>query len=177
MTQELYQKALKFAGEKHKDQKVPGTEANYILHISNVAMEVILSHSFNNCFNLDYAVQVAILHDTIEDTETDYSEIDNNFEKKIATAVQALSKNRRLPTKAEQMIDSLDRINKLDKEVAIVKIADRITNLQAPPSYWNRAKKIRYQTEAKLIANSLKNNNEYLYKRLKTKISEYDKYL
>ena len=36
MTQTLYQKVMKFAGEKHKDQKVPGTEANYLLYCSNM---------------------------------------------------------------------------------------------------------------------------------------------
>ena len=43
--QELYQKAMKFAGEMHHEQKVPGTNANYLLHISNVAMEVLMAYA------------------------------------------------------------------------------------------------------------------------------------
>ena len=72
MIQELYQKAIKFAGEKHKDQKVPGTNSNYLMHISNVTMEIILAYCANDNFDLSYAVQLAILHDTLEDTETDF---------------------------------------------------------------------------------------------------------
>ncbi len=50
MTQELYQEAMKFAGEKHSAQKVPGTNANYLLHISNVAMEVLMAYNFEKNF-------------------------------------------------------------------------------------------------------------------------------
>ena len=52
MNQELYQKAMKFAGEKHKDQKVPGTNSNYLLHISNVAMEILVAYSRKNPLTL-----------------------------------------------------------------------------------------------------------------------------
>lgn len=68
MTQEIYQEAIKFAGDKHKNQKVPGTDANYLLHISNVAMEIILASKEDGNFDINYAVQLALLHDTLEDT-------------------------------------------------------------------------------------------------------------
>jgi (p)ppGpp synthase/HD superfamily hydrolase len=72
MTQEIYQKAIKFAGEKYRNQKVPGTESNYLLHISNVAMEILLAHRVNEDFDLNYAVQLALLHDTLEDGHTTF---------------------------------------------------------------------------------------------------------
>ena len=173
MTQELYQKAMRFAGEKHFDQKVPGTKANYLMHISNVAMEVLLAYNFYNCFDINFAIQVAILHDTIEDTTANYEEIRDLFGKPVAQGVQALTKDEKLQSKEEKMIDSLKRINKLPKEVGIVKIADRITNLQAPPNNWNKDKIVKYYEEAKLISDSLKDKNEYLNKRLEVKILEY----
>ncbi|MEZ4979940.1 MAG: hypothetical protein R2772_11695 [Chitinophagales bacterium] len=55
MTQGVYQKALRFAGEKHRNQKVPGTQANYLLHISNVAMEILLAYQNGDKFDLDFA--------------------------------------------------------------------------------------------------------------------------
>ena len=176
MTQEIYQNAIKFAGEKHKNQKVPGTEANYLLHISNVAMEVILAHKMNNNFDINYAVQLALLHDTLEDTETEFDELVGEFGKEVAVGVQALTKNDNLDSKKEKMIDSLNRINQLEKEVGIVKLADRITNLQEPPKYWNKDKILNYLNEAKLINEMLNYKNEYLNHRLKTKINEYNKY-
>lgn len=174
MTQELYQKAIKFAGEKHSKQKVPGTNANYLLHISNVAMEVLFAYNFDPSFDIDFAIQTAILHDTIEDTDTDAEEIKQIFSEPIAKAVQALTKDEKLLSKEEKMMDSLIRVNKLQKEVGIVKIADRITNLQTPPEHWTKNKIIKYCKEAKLISSHLNNKNEYLNKRLESKIEEYE---
>ena len=175
MTQELYQKAMKFAGEKHSQQKVPGTNSNYLLHISNVAMEVLMAYNFEKTFDIDFAIQTAILHDTIEDTSADFNEIKNNFGESIANAVQALTKNEKLQSKQERMMDSLNRINKLQKEVGLVKIADRITNLQTPPSHWSKDKIKLYFEQAKLISRTLNNKNTYLNKRLELKIAEYEK--
>jgi (p)ppGpp synthase/HD superfamily hydrolase len=176
MTQEIYQKAIKFAGEKYRNQKVPGTESNYLLHISNVAMEILLAHRVNEDFDLNYAVQLALLHDTLEDTETELSELEGNFGKKIALGVEALTKNDNLISKKEKMNDSLFRINKLEKEVGIVKLADRITNLQNPPKHWEKDKIENYLNEAILISKMLNNKNKFLNKRLETKIIEYKKY-
>ena len=67
MTQELYQEAMSFAGEKHSEQLVPGTTSNYLLHISNVAMEVLIAYNYAKDFDIDFAIQIAILHDTLED--------------------------------------------------------------------------------------------------------------
>ena len=70
--QALYQEAIKFATAKHleKDQKVPGTDLPYVVHVSNVAMEILIASSHSGNFNLGFAVQVALLHDTMEDTST-----------------------------------------------------------------------------------------------------------
>ncbi|TPN80977.1 HD domain-containing protein [Aquimarina algicola] len=174
MTQELYQEAMKFAGEKHSEQKVPGTNSNYLLHISNVAMEVLLAYTAKKSFDIDFAIQVAILHDTIEDTNVDFNEVKDKFGEKVATAVQALTKNESLNTKNERMIDSLNRINQLEKEVGIVKLADRITNLQTPPKHWSLEKTIKYSEEAKTISYHLNGKNAYLNNRLDQKIKEYE---
>src|SRR5688500_8913342 len=107
-TQALYQTAIKFATAKHLEQgqKVPGTELPYVVHLSNVAMEIIIASFNSNNFNLSFAVQVALLHDTIEDTSTNFAELENMFGVEIAKAVSALTKNSELP-KEQQMQDSL----------------------------------------------------------------------
>lgn len=176
MTQELYQKAIKFAGVKHSDQNVPGTESNYLLHLSNVAMEIILAHNFSNDFDLDYAVQVALLHDTLEDTKTEFDEIKEIFGKKIADGVLALTKDPNISSKKEMMLDSLNRISTLQDEVAIVKLADRITNLQEPPKHWDREKVKDYLEESKLMSEALSDKNTHLNNRLASKIEDYKKY-
>jgi guanosine-3',5'-bis(diphosphate) 3'-pyrophosphohydrolase len=176
--QSLYQEAIKFATYKHlgKNQKVKGTKMPYVVHLSNVAMEIFMTALHTEKFKLNFAVQVALLHDTIEDTSTTYDEIRETFGKDIADAVLALTKNEELP-KEQQTLDSLTRIKKLQKEVWAVKLADRITNLQLPPINWNKKKKINYQEEAKLILHALRNGNDYLATRLKEMIIRYGEYI
>ncbi|GAB7087493.1 HD domain-containing protein [Marinifilum fragile] len=177
MTQEIYQRALKFAGEKHKNQKVPGTNSNYLLHLSNVAMEILMAFAAEKNFDVDFAIQLAILHDTIEDTDTEFAELKERFGERVAQGVLALTKNVDLPSKKEQMLDSLSRINQLEKEVGMVKLADRITNLQEPPHYWDNDKIEKYRKEAELISQTLVNKNDYLNIRLESKIEEHKQYL
>lgn len=172
--QTLYQKAIKFATAKHleRDQKVPGTDLPYVVHLSNVAMEIMIAASNSVDFDLGFAVQVALLHDTIEDTSTEVGEIENEFGVDIAEAVSALTKNSELP-KEQQMQDSLMRIKKLRAEVWAVKLADRITNLQPPPPHWDKEKSLKYQKDARMIFSELKEGNDYLARRLEAKIEEY----
>ena len=66
-----------------------------------------------------------------------------NFGKDVADGVLALTKNENLP-KEDRMRDSLERLLKQPKQVQIVKLADRITNLQAPPHYWTKEKIVNY---------------------------------
>ena len=174
--QELYQKAIKFAGEKHGDQKITGSESSYLVHLSNVAMEVILASQHKHDFDINFAVQVALLHDVIEDTPTSFEEIKSVFGFQIADAVLSLSKNNDLAPE-EQIPDSLARIRLQSKEVWAVKLADRITNMQAPPSHWDNNKRIAYQLMARMILLRLKDSNSYLEQRLEEKILAYDRYI
>lgn len=173
LNQTAYQIALKFAAEKHCDQTVPGSPANYVLHLSNVAMEVMVAYMNEPNFDINLAIQLALLHDTLEDTSTTFQDLTNHFSEQLAHGVLALTKDASLPTKEAKMLDSLKRIQKSCKEVAIVKLADRITNLQPPPLHWDQEKVMRYQKEAVLIANTLQGYHNYLTKRLRQKINTY----
>jgi guanosine-3',5'-bis(diphosphate) 3'-pyrophosphohydrolase len=173
--QSAYQKAIRFAGEKHADQKMPASQASYLVHLSNVALEVILADQHTDDFDLEFAVQVALLHDVLEDTPTTIEEVADNFSREIAEAVLALSKNEELPADV-QIPDSLMRIKALRKEVWAIKLADRIANMQQPPKTWSLNKRKRYRQVAKLILQELKGGNAYLESRLEEKIKGYKKY-
>lgn len=175
--QSKYQKAIKFAARKHaeKNQLIPGTNLPYVVHLSNVTMEILIAAQNTQKFDSGFAIQVALLHDILEDTETTFEEVANEFGKEVAQAVLALTKDSKLP-KEERMEDSLKRIKELSNEVWAVKLADRITNLQAPPVHWTFDKITEYQKQAVLIYDSLKEGNEYLGKRLLQKTSDYLKY-
>ncbi|WP_299577493.1 HD domain-containing protein [uncultured Sunxiuqinia sp.] len=172
--QKIYQNTIKFAGEKHADQKIPGSQASYIVHISNVAMEILMAYQATPNFDIQLAVQIALLHDILEDTNTSLQELEEHFGAKIAEACLALSKNKAITDKSERMNDSLKRIRLLDKEVGMVKLADRITNLQPPPKHWSMEKVHNYKNEARVIFEALNHCNEYLASRLISSIKAYN---
>ena len=176
--QTLYQQTIKFATAKHVEQgqQVPGINLPYVVHLSNVAMEVMIAGFNTENFNTGFAVQVALLHDTLEDTATTFVELENKFGSDIAIAVSALTKSAIVP-KEQRMSDCLARIKKLQPEVWAVKLADRITNLQPPPQDWDKIKKAKYREEARLILNELKAGNGFLANRLQDKIEAYGVYL
>ena len=174
--QDVVIKAWNFASKIHNGQKIQDSGLPYINHIGNVAMEILGTIAQNGCSisRPDLAIQCALLHDSIEDTETTYNDIANSFGTDVANGVMALTKNSALETKEAQMLDSLSRISRQPCEIWMVKMADRITNLQPPPKGWNREKIVKYHKEAKMIYESLRGADTTLAERLKKKIIDYE---
>ncbi|MBN1182854.1 MAG: bifunctional (p)ppGpp synthetase/guanosine-3',5'-bis(diphosphate) 3'-pyrophosphohydrolase [Bacteroidales bacterium] len=173
--QDIYQETIKFAAKAHRGQKVPGSRMPYLLHLSNVCMEIIMVLDHENSLDKELAVRCALLHDCIEDTRVGFNDIEKAFGKGIADGVLALSKNKKMK-KEEQVPDSLQRIMQQPKEIWMVKLADRITNLQQPPDFWSKEKIRNYHKESMLIYEKLKESNKALAERMKGKIEEYRKY-
>lgn len=176
--QEIYVKAIEFAGDAHIGQKIPGSNRSYTTHLARVAMEVMSAwvHSLAK-FDADYAIQCALLHDVIEDTNTTYEQVKETFDEEVANGVLALTKNEQLPNKKAKMDDSLQRILQQRVEVRMVKMCDRIDNLSEPPYYWDNPKRLRYQEEAQEILDALRGVNQYIENRLKGKIAHYATYI
>jgi (p)ppGpp synthase/HD superfamily hydrolase len=172
-SQKKYIKALIFAAEAHRGQKVPGMDLPYIIHVTLVAMEVIAALAHEDTLSGDLAVQCALLHDAIEDAGVSYESLSVEFGHGVAEGVRALSKNHTLKSNQEKMADSLARIKQQPKEVWMVKLSDRITNLQPPPSHWHAEKIASYREEGKWILNELGDACPYLAERLRQKIKAY----
>lgn len=173
--QENITKAWFFASRVHNAQLYPGEKLPYLTHLGNVMMEVMAVAS--SLEDAELAIICAILHDSIEDANVTYEEVEKEFGKAVADGVMALTKNETLATKQEQMLDSLERIKQQPKELGAVKMADRISNLGEPPKYWKKEKVQAYQNEAKVILEHLGETNELLATRLQMKIDNYSKYI
>ena len=177
-SQENYIEVLNFAAFAHGEQKTP-KGLPYLAHITCVAMEVI-----NACEKSKFdeekttiAISCALLHDVIEDANITYDELYTKFGEKIANGVEALTKDKTLASKQEQMKDSIERLLAQPYEVQMVKLADRITNLGIPPKHWDNEKIKKYQKESGFILSCLGNSNIYLAKRLEEKIENYNNYI
>ena len=186
LSADRYQEALRFAAHAHGDQKMSGSQLPYLAHLTSVASEVIAAAmaagAGDEPFDLDLAATAALLHDTVEDTAVKIEEVAGTFGPAVAQVVLALTKDPQLP-KDVQMADSLARIvalpGELGRVAAIVKLADRTTNLQVPPSYWKLAKRRAYLDEGQRILQTLVAVSRYapLEQRLADRIAAYPQFL
>jgi (p)ppGpp synthase/HD superfamily hydrolase len=139
--QDSYKRALDFAAKAHGAQQVPGSGFPYVVHLAKVAAEVMRACDEER-LDGSLSVTCALLHDTIEDAGVTRAQIEEAFGPRVAAGVDALTKRDAL-SKEERMRDSLDRIRAQGREVAMVKLADRITNLEPPPPHWTLEKRAR----------------------------------
>lgn len=172
---DVYLKAFQFAAAAHQGQTLAGSPQPYILHICMVAMEVISALRDDPACDGDLAVQCALLHDVVEDTSVSLADIEREFGPHVAAGVAALTKDAALP-KHDRMADSLRRIQRQPREVAFVKLADRINNLREPPPHWNAAKQAEYLAEAGVILAALGAAHPGLAARLAAKMQEYPRF-
>lgn len=171
-SQDRYTAAARFAAAAHAGQTVPGTDLPYLLHVSLVAMEVGAALRAEPGHDEDLAIQCALLHDTIEDTAVTHAQLAAAFGPPVAGGVLALSKDEALP-KDQRMPDSLRRIREQPRAIWLVKLADRIVNMQPPPQHWDAAKVAAYRAEARDILAALGAASPLLAARLAAKIEAY----
>lgn len=170
--QDLFKRTLDFAAKAHGPQLITGSEAPYVVHLVKVATEVL--RVADGTFDVDLAMQCALLHDCVEDAGVQVERLRLTFSVAVAEGVSALTKNEALP-KVEQMGDSLRRIRLQPREVWMVKLADRITNLEPAPPHWSAEKRVKYRAEAQQIHDALEAGHAGLAARLRQKIAEYER--
>ncbi len=168
--QDLFKRTLDFAARVHGPQVIKGSGAPYVVHVVKVASEVL--RAADGSFDVGLSMQCALLHDCMEDAGVSADTLRAEFGAAVADGVSALTKNESLP-KGEQMADSLRRILLQPREVQLVKLADRITNLEPPPPHWSNEKCAQYLVEAQQIHDALGGAHAGLAARLREKIASY----
>lgn len=119
----LWQKAASFAARAHAAQIRKDGKTPYVAHVFRVAMTV------RDVFGCDdpVAICTALLHDTIEDTATDYDDIESRFGEPVAVCVAAVTKNMLLREDIREA-DYDARLANAPWQARMVKLADVYDN-------------------------------------------------
>lgn len=120
----LIQRAASFAARAHAGHTRADGVTPYFSHVVRVTL--VLRHEYG-CTDPE-AIAAALLHDTIEDTPTDYDDIAENFGDGVATIVAALTKSMILP-EPKRELDYDRRLAGADWRARLIKLADVYDNL------------------------------------------------
>ncbi|HEX3314565.1 MAG TPA: HD domain-containing protein [Gemmataceae bacterium] len=90
--------AVSFAARAHDGQRRKDGKTPYVAHVMRVAL--IVRHKFG--FDDPEMLEAALLHDTMEDTTTDFDDVAQSFSPAVASWAAALSKDKRLPEEARE---------------------------------------------------------------------------
>jgi len=154
--------AARFAAEKHANQKRKGAAAEpYINHLLEVALLVSMALSEPDA-NL---VIAALLHDTVEDTDTTRDELLQRFGVDVADLVMEVTNDKSLP-KAERKRLQVQNAPKKSTRAQIIKLADKTSNLRSilasPPADWSQQRRKEYFEWAREVVNALSSPNPLL---------------
>jgi guanosine-3',5'-bis(diphosphate) 3'-pyrophosphohydrolase len=149
-------KAAAFAADKHRMQRRKDADASpYINH------PLALAHLLASEGGIDDPVVLAaaLLHDTIEDTETSADELRAAFGDEVAAIVLEVTDDKSLP-KEERKRLQVEKGAAKSAGAKLVKIADKTCNLRdiaaTPPAEWSLERRKDYFDWAKSVVDQLR---------------------
>lgn len=132
----IFMKCVQFAAHKHKDQRRKDPcETPYINHPINVATILATEGNIKD----EEVIMAALLHDTVEDTDTTFEEIENLFGVAVCGIVREVTDDKSLE-KGERKRLQIVHAKTSSHKAKLVKLADKLDNLRDllvnTPSGW-----------------------------------------
>ncbi len=160
----LFLKALNFSAAKHRHQRRKDSAASpYINHPIEVTNILWTIGEVSDMIT----VVAAILHDTIEDTDTSPEEISAQFGNEVMNLVLEVSDDKSLP-KQERKKNQIAHSPHLSRRAQEIKLADKISNVHdiayAPPGHWPMERRAEYLRWAEAVIDGLRGANDKLEK-------------
>jgi (p)ppGpp synthase/HD superfamily hydrolase len=136
--------ALEFAAVRHRDQRRKGDQgAPYVNHLIEVARLLAQVGGIDDTTTL----VAAVLHDTLEDTDTTAAELERRFGADVRRIVEEVSDDPALP-KSERKRLQIEHAPTLSEPARRIKVADKISNVReiahAPPAGWSLERRRDY---------------------------------
>jgi (p)ppGpp synthase/HD superfamily hydrolase len=154
--------ALRFAAHKHSRQRRKDADASpYINHPIAVAELLARVGGVNDLATL----QAAVLHDTIEDTQTTPQELDEHFGLEVRLMVQELTDDKSLPQSERKQLQ-ITHAPQLSAAAKQIKLADKICNASditpTQPVDWPLQRKHDYLDWAEMVVAGCRGSNQLL---------------
>ncbi|MEZ5816382.1 MAG: HD domain-containing protein [Hyphomicrobiaceae bacterium] len=151
--------AAHFAADKHRDQRRKGVRNTpYINHPLEVAELIQRVGGIDD----PIVLAAAILHDTIEDTETTRAELAALFGNEIAALVAELTDEPGLRWQERKRLE-IDHAPHLSDRAKMIKIVDKMCNVSDtvtnPPGEWTLSRRRDYLEFARLVADGCRGVN------------------
>jgi len=152
----LILRAASFAAHKHRNQRRKDADASpYINHPLTLACILAGDGGITDAATLC----AALLHDTVEDTDTTPAEIEAGFGAEIRAIVEEVTDDKSLP-KAERKRLQIEHAAHISDKAKLVKLADKISNVRdmnaAPPAAWPLRRRQEYFDWAKSVIDRLR---------------------
>ncbi len=158
----LFLKAIAFAADRHRHQRRKDPEASpYINHPIDLANVLVQEARVT-----DTTVLIAaILHDTLEDTQTTPDELAAVFGGEVRDIVLEVTDNNKLK-KSKRKELQVKHGPRLTRRARLVKLADKICNLRDvavnPPTRWPLKRQIEYFDWAKSVIDGMRGTHARL---------------
>ena len=158
----LVLKAAQFAALKHRNQLRKGSdELPYVVHLISTALLIAEVGGVND----PEVLAAALLHDTIEDTETTPEELTAVFGKKVCRLVEEVSDDKSLEKAVRKRLQ-IEHAPDLSPGAVLIKLADKISNVMdltnSPPINWDLEQRKEYLDWAKEVVNNCPKVNRAL---------------
>ncbi len=153
---DLILRAVAFAAHKHRDQRRKNKEASpYINHPIQLATVLWEEGRVQDA----KVIAAALLHDTLEDTETSWQELRGEFGEEIADIVLEVTDTQWIKKELRKRLQ-VARARHSSEKAKLVKLADKICNLRDigahPPHGWTLERKQHYFDWAKEVVDRLR---------------------
>jgi guanosine-3',5'-bis(diphosphate) 3'-pyrophosphohydrolase len=158
----LLLKAFRFSAGKHRNQRrKDSVKSPYINHPIDVAQ---LLWDVGGVRDMDVLL-AAILHDTLEDTNTGPEEIREIFGDEVLSLVQEVTDDKSLP-KAERKHLQVETAPNKSFGAKLIKLADKCSNIRdllaLPPQNWSLERRQEYLLWTEKVVAGLRGTNEAL---------------
>lgn len=163
--------AMDFAARKHRGQRRKDPEKSpYINHPIAVAQLVagvggVLDH---------VTILAAILHDTVEDTDTSFEELEAIFGRDVRDVVAEVTDDKTLP-KDDRKCLQIEHASHASVRAKIVKLADKTCNVidvnNSPPADWSVERRLEFLAWSSSVVAGCRGANAALEAHFDTEVA------